>query len=606
MCRHRGDSAMARGLLVLCFLMIGGGGGAGRRAGGERLSRRADLARAARPTSRRARRRYWCRSAGPSRTARRWRSASTMFGCMCWPAKIARALGNALVAPVIAYVPEGDVDRPEGHLKFPGTITVPVGAFEQDPRICGEELQARRLPRHRLFGRPWRLSKGRRGGGASGSTGNGRRPRSAPMRSTEYYRASETEFGQLLKSKGYSEAEIGTHAGLLDTSLMMATDPSLVRTDLLGETKPGDGTHGDPRRVERRARPARRRPDRRANRRRDQRRPSPTAESAAPHGDHLLPHFCWRLSCTSRSAAGSASPCGSSRLLGARRLEFADCRSGPPAAPRTASSVVLGRRGIRARGAIRRGPGGRRRARCPSPAAGQRRRPPHPSRPASIETVPGMPPVLNPANLYSAAGANMLSPAVAGALPRVYVPNLRSNDVYVIDPATRKVVDRFPVGFLPQHVVPSWDLQTLWVANNGRRRSDGSLTPIDPKTGKPGAAHSGRRPLQHVFHAGRQGRDRRRRAAEAARFSRSAHDGAAAIGADARAAPASTTPISRSTGATRSSPASSAAAGWSRSTWSTARCVGYLKLDARGMPQDIRISPDGKVFFVADMLADGV
>jgi len=52
----------------------------------------------------------------------------------------------------------------------------------------------------------------------------------------------------LLKSKGYSEAEIGTHAGLLDTSLMMATDPSLVRADMLGETKPGDGTHGDPRR----------------------------------------------------------------------------------------------------------------------------------------------------------------------------------------------------------------------------------------------------------------------------------------------------------------------------------------------------------------------
>ncbi len=60
-----------------------------------------------------------------------------------------------------------------------------------------------------------------------------------------------------------------------------------------------------------------------------------------------------------------------------------------------------------------------------------------------------MPPVLNPANLYSAAGANMLSPAVAGALTRVYVPNLQSNDVYVIDPATRQVVDRFPVGFLP-------------------------------------------------------------------------------------------------------------------------------------------------------------
>ena len=48
-----------------------------------------------------------------------------------------------------------------------------------------------------------------------------------------------------------------------------------------------------------------------------------------------------------------------------------------------------------------------------------------------------------------------MSPAVAKALPRVYVPNLKSNDVWVIDPATLKVVDRFRVGINPQHVVPS-------------------------------------------------------------------------------------------------------------------------------------------------------
>ena len=81
-----------------------------------------------------------------------------------------------------------------------------------------------------------------------------------------------------------------------------------------------------------------------------------------------------------------------------------------------------------------------------------------------------------------------MSPAAAGALPRVYVPNLKSNDVYVIDPATRKVVDRFPVGINPQHVVPSFDLKTLWVTNNAEGRTDGSLTPIDPATGKPGKA----------------------------------------------------------------------------------------------------------------------
>jgi YVTN family beta-propeller protein len=107
--------------------------------------------------------------------------------------------------------------------------------------------------------------------------------------------------------------------------------------------------------------------------------------------------------------------------------------------------------------------------------------------PAAVTTVPGMAPVVDPHNLYSETGADHLSPAVRGDLARVYVPNLRSNDVSVIDPATLKVVDRFKVGRAPQHVVPSWDLRTLWVANNAERGTDGSLTPIDPRTGKPGA-----------------------------------------------------------------------------------------------------------------------
>ncbi len=68
------------------------------------------------------------------------------------------------------------------------------------------------------------------------------------------------------------------------------------------------------------------------------------------------------------------------------------------------------------------------------------------------------------------------------------MPHIQSNDVYVIDPATFKVVDKFKVGLNPQHVVPSWDLRTLWVANNAENTNKGSLTPIDPKTGKPGKA----------------------------------------------------------------------------------------------------------------------
>jgi YVTN family beta-propeller protein len=103
-----------------------------------------------------------------------------------------------------------------------------------------------------------------------------------------------------------------------------------------------------------------------------------------------------------------------------------------------------------------------------------------------IMTVPGMPPVVDPANLYSETASAHLSAAVRDALPRVYVPHVVSNDVYVIDPATRKVVDRFKVGLNPQHVVPSWDLKTLWVANNAENTTKGSLTPIDPLTGKPG------------------------------------------------------------------------------------------------------------------------
>jgi len=71
-----------------------------------------------------------------------------------------------------------------------------------------------------------------------------------------------------------------------------------------------------------------------------------------------------------------------------------------------------------------------------------------------------MPPVPDPNNLYSETTAGKLSPSVAGHLARVYVPDRRSNDVTVIDPATMKLVDRFRVGINPQHIAPSWYLQT--------------------------------------------------------------------------------------------------------------------------------------------------
>ena len=159
--------------------------------------------------------------------------------------KIAQALGDALVAPVIAYVPEGDVNRPQGHLQFPGTITIPPAAFETTLEYAAKSFK--------LAGFRNIVFLGDHGGyqrdDEAVSQRLDREWAATPVRAyalTEYYRASEDEFGQLLKSKGYSAAEIGSHAGLLDTSLLMATDPSLVRTDMLDKTKPGDGTHGNP------------------------------------------------------------------------------------------------------------------------------------------------------------------------------------------------------------------------------------------------------------------------------------------------------------------------------------------------------------------------
>ena len=223
---------------------------------------------------------------------------------------------------------------------------------------------------------------------------------------------------------------------------------------------------------------------------------------------------------------------------------------------------------------------------------------------SAVPTVAGMPPVVNAANLYSEAGANHMSAAVAGALPRVYVPNLRSNDVYVIDPATFKVVDRFPVGRSPQHVVPSWDLQTLWVANNAEGRMDGSLTPIDPKTGKPGKEVMVDDPYNMYFTP--DGKQAIVVAEARARLDfRDAH-----------------------TMALKSSLEVPECKGINHADFSidgkyalftcefggklakidmvNSKVLGYLQLDAKGMPQDIRISPDGKVFYVADMMADGV
>jgi len=224
--------------------------------------------------------------------------------------------------------------------------------------------------------------------------------------------------------------------------------------------------------------------------------------------------------------------------------------------------------------------------------------------PRSIQTVPGMPPVIDPNNLYSGTRADKLSPVVAKHLHRVYVPNRTSNDVWVIDPATLKVIDKYKVGINPQHVVPSWDLKTLWVNNNAEGRPDGSVTPIDPLTGKPGKSIPVDDPYNMYF----------------------TPDGSAAIVvAEAHKRLDFRDP---QTMALKYSIATPECRGINHADFSIdgryaiftceyaksvakidlveRKVAGYLKFSKGGMPQDVRISPDGKIFYVADMKAEGV
>jgi len=164
--------------------------------------------------------------------------------------RIAKALGNALVAPVIAYVPEGGIDPPTGHMRFPGTITIPEDAFEKvlESAARGFRLHGFRdivfLGDHGGYRKSLervaeRLDK------EWASLHSRVRVHAMP----EYYEAQTRDFAALLRGKGFTDAQIGVHAGLADTSLTLAVDPSLVRTERLGAATRGaaDGVRGDPR-----------------------------------------------------------------------------------------------------------------------------------------------------------------------------------------------------------------------------------------------------------------------------------------------------------------------------------------------------------------------
>jgi YVTN family beta-propeller protein len=229
----------------------------------------------------------------------------------------------------------------------------------------------------------------------------------------------------------------------------------------------------------------------------------------------------------------------------------------------------------------------------PSPAkqsAAQRRRA------ARRYTVP---PLLNPRDVYAADRPGRLSPVVRHLPSRVYVPNSESNSVSVINPRTYEVIDQFPVGINPQHVVPAYDLKTLWVNND----EGNSLTPINPATGRPGRPIAVTDPYNLYFTP-----DGRYAIVVEERLQtldfrdphtmRSYHrlpvpcDGVNHMDftADGRYALVTC----------------EFGGGMIEVDIPRQRVVGRLTLRSGAEPQDVKLSPDGKTFYIADQASGGV
>ena len=211
--------------------------------------------------------------------------------------------------------------------------------------------------------------------------------------------------------------------------------------------------------------------------------------------------------------------------------------------------------------------------------------------------APGVPANHDPDNLYFYDGANMLSPKVASDPPRIYVPNTGSNTVSVIDATTNKVIKTIPVGKQPQHVSPSWDLRTLWVAND----QGNSLTPINPNTGAVGATVPVDDPYNLYF----------------------TPDGTrAVVMAEARQHLDFRDPNTMALQKSVSVPCKGLNhldfSPDGRTAVASCEFDGHLLLidmvnekilesiDVGGMPQDVKLSPDADVYYVADMKLNGV
>jgi YVTN family beta-propeller protein len=230
--------------------------------------------------------------------------------------------------------------------------------------------------------------------------------------------------------------------------------------------------------------------------------------------------------------------------------------------------------------------------------------PPPAMKASSLNILPGMPSVLDPANIYSADGPGMLSATAANFPTRVYVPNSKSDTVDIIDPNSYKIIGHFTLPkkkalLEPQHVVPSWDLKKLWVAQD----LGDQLTMIDPATGKQGPTIQIDDPYNMYFTpdgkyamvmAEREKRIDFRDAQTMKIVNRMDVNcegvNHADFSADGRYMLATCEFSSELI----------------KVDVAAQKVVGHLKLEPKGMPQDCRLSPDGKIFYVANMDADGV
>lgn len=210
-----------------------------------------------------------------------------------------------------------------------------------------------------------------------------------------------------------------------------------------------------------------------------------------------------------------------------------------------------------------------------------------------------MPRLLDPRDVYAADRPGMLAPVVRSMPARVYVPNANSATVDVIDPVTFTVVDHFPVGRQPHHITPSYDLKTLWVDST----AGDSLTPIDPTTGQPGRPVAVADPYNLYFTP-----DGRHAIVVAERLARLDFRDAHTMQLS-HSLPVPCRGVNHMDFAADGSYAIASCEFSGHLVKVDVRreqVVGVLQLQPGSMPQDVKLAPDGRVFYVADMRSGGV